>query len=252
MKNKAKKGKKKRNLSWIFIPAAILILLIALSVFLYVMKVERIEVTGNYYADRATVEKLVFRSEDDYRLYRVLLRQFFGAEESDVFSDVKVKLTGIQSAVITVRETEAAAMMKLGDTNVFLNKNGIVLGEGAGNLDRLMDVQGFTVLSVTEMEPIGVNDRDSLLDAIQVAMALTKEGVPAEFVLYAGNGTFQTGIGDVTVLLGTKEHMAEKAAELAGQISAYRSLSGIMHLENFSEENRKNGFYFEVVPKEGS
>jgi len=248
MKDK-KTGKKKRNLSWIFIPATIVLLLAALSVFLYVMKVERIEVRGNYYANRETVEKLVFRSEDDYRLYRVLLRQFFGAGESEVFSEVSVKLTGIQSAEITVRETEAVAEMLLGDTHVFLNRNGVVVGQGSGNVDLLYDIQGFTVLSVTEMEPIQVNDREMLLEAIRVAMALSKERIPAENVQYAGDGTFRTKIGDVTVYLGAAEHLAEKAAELSSQIPSYRGLSGIMHLENCTEEDRKKGFYFEVIPK---
>ena len=249
MKDKKKTGKKKRNLSWIFIPATIIVLLAALSVFLYVMKVERIEVKGNYYANRETVEKLVFRSEDDYRLYRVLFRQFFGAGESEIFSEVRVKLTGIQSAEITVRETDAVAEMLLGDTHVFLNQNGIVVGQGTGNVELLYDIQGFTVLSVTEMEPIQVNDREMLLEAIRVAMALSKERIPAEYVFYAGDGTFQTKVGDVTILLGTPEHLAEKTAELSSQIPAYRGLSGIMHLEKYTEEDRENGFYFEVIPK---
>ena len=252
MKRDRAKKKKKKNLSWIFIPVTFVLLVAAVCVFLYFMKVERIEVAGNYYTNRDTVERLVFTSEDDYRLYRVLKTQLFGAGESEIFSDVKVELTGIQSARITVKETEAVCQMLLGDTHVFLNQNGIVLGEGAGNVDKLMNIQGFTILSVTESEPLAVNDRAILLEGIRVILALVKEKVPAETVVYEGNGRFQAKIGNVTAELGTTDHLIEKAAELAGQIPAFRGLSGIMHLENYSEEDRKTGFYFEVVPKTGN
>ena len=180
----------------------------------------------------------------------MLLKQFFGVEEKEAFSDCKVRLTGIQSAEVIVTETEAVLRIKAGDTYIFLNRNGIVLGEGAGNVDELLEIRGFTILSGAELEPLVVNDAAGLKDGIEVIEALRGENIKADCVEYVSGGTFRVVIGDVTVNLGTTVNLLPKAAELAGQIPAFKGLSGIMHLENYTVDGEKNGFYFEVIPKE--
>ena len=95
-----RRGKKKKVLPFILFFGILFVLLVSATVFLYAMKIERVEVTGNTYSDRETVIERLFKSEDDYRLYRVFWKQFFGVEEKEAFSDCKVRLTGIQSALV--------------------------------------------------------------------------------------------------------------------------------------------------------
>ncbi len=238
---------RKKSYSWIFFTVTVLILLVACIAFLILMRVERVSVRGNYYSNRETVIGRVFQNEDDYRLYRVLWKQLFGTGEKEAFSSCTVRLTGVQSAEITVVETEAVCQMVLGESHVFLNRNGIVLGSGAGSADLLMELGGFTVLSVSELEPIRVNNPSALLEGIEVILALKEQNVRVKSVLYE-DGTFSAVIGQVTVLLGTTENIRGKAAELSGQAASFQGLKGIMHLENYLNDDDQKRFYFEVTP----
>ena len=248
MNGERKKKLKRKKLAAILLPIlAVSVVLIASAVLLIVIRVDSVEVRGNFYSDRETVISAVLPEERDTRLYRVILKSIFGVGNEDAFVSCKIRLTGLQSAEINVRETNAVCRIETEDGNIFLNGNGVVLGAGAGNADLLPSLLGVKVLGVTELRKLETENDEELTGALTVLSYVRKFDLRPESVTVR-NGNYEASFGDVTVKFGSVEHMQEKATELANQYPHYKGLKGIMHLESGFSEGETRKFTFEVVP----
>ena len=245
-KQKRNERKRSRRAAVILSAALVLVLLISAGVLSYVLKIETVSVKGNFYSDRSTVIRKILPEEDDYRLYRVLLKSLFGVDTGSAFVSAKIAFTGFRSAEITVRETEALAEVMRGGNHVFLNEDGIVIGEGSGNADLLPEIRGLLILTVTELETLNVSDPDAYRDVLMLARVMKAAGIRPE-VIEVSEGTLKAEFGDVEVRFGNNRMLSEKCAELSRQFPHFKGLKGIMHLEAYEESTSENRFYFEVL-----
>ena len=247
MSNKREKKQKKKRTAAILAAVSVTVVVIAAAVLLIVLRVDTVSVKGNFYSDRETVIRAVLPDENDTRLYRVLWKSLFGTGSESAFESCKLRLTGLQSAEITIRETSAVSAVRTASGIIFLNENGVVLGEGAGNADLLPSIERLTIRSVTELEKLSVEEESGLDGALEVIRYLKKFELRPETVRVSGE-TFEAVFGDVTVRFGTTAHLQEKATELSNQFPHYKGLRGIMHLESGFEPGENRRFYFEVLP----
>ncbi len=242
------KAKKKQRLRAVLLSVgSFLAILIAAAVLLYVLKVDTVAVKGNFYSSRETVLNRVLPEEDDYRLYKILWKSLFEVTDEEAFESLEIRMTGIQSCEITVRETEAICQILHRGAHLFLNGNGIVLGEGAGNADLLPTLEGFTVTRFQELEKIGLLEETELESALELLKHLQEFGLRPEKVVLT-DGRYEAVFGDVTASLGEGVHLREKVSELSGQFPHFRTLKGVMHLENCDGSENQKRFYFEVRP----
>lgn len=247
MKDPKRKQKRMRPLVW-FLLAVFAVLLIGTAVFLHVMKVQTVTVKGDVYADEDVVISRLFLSEDDYRLGRVLLRQWAGESSTEAFASVKIYLTGISSAEIEVTETEAVARIPTGDSYFYLNREGILLTDRPGEF---INIRGITVLSAELLKPVEVNDPAGLSRAIEIVSALKEESVkPADLLYDSGEGTFSFRVKGVLVLLGTAENIREKITAFGSVFPEIQGFTGTLHLERVESEKDRNRIVFEPESKE--
>ena len=239
-------GRRRKKMPvWIAAVFAVLLSVGILLIGMYLLQIQRIEIRGNRYCNDEIVLSKVFRTEDDYRLSSVISKMIFGVENDGAFKSIRVSLTGLQSAAVTVTETEGIAQVRFSEDYVFLNENGIVIGNLPVQDPEMLLLNGTFFTSYTDFMFPETEDPSLLKDALAVAGGVRKAGLrPLE--IRCAEKKYVLVLGDVEVSIGTSENLEAKLREIGYQMPKYEGLKGILHMEDYDGRTEKPYFYFEV------
>lgn len=227
--------------------ACIFLLFLAAVCFLaaYSLRIRKITVSGSYSSDAKKIETLVFREEEDYRLYRVLYRSVRGIPADGVFSSLKIRPTGLTSCEIEVRENEAKAVILHGEEKITVDQNGTVFGPMFAPDADIPVIKGLPVKSSEELKILDCGDEQILKDALTVVEVVGSCAEVPEEIFYT-DGSFALEFDDVTVVLGSAAYLTQKISILNSQFPYYEGLKGTLHMEDFDGNEEAERFYFEV------
>ena len=225
--------------------AGIVLLIGALFLCLYLIRIDRVTVSGNAFVSPEVILEKAFPEEEDYHLYRVLLKLVKGYPENEFAESMRLKLHGLSEAEIVVSEKPAVAEINAGGTYLFLNRDGIVLGHAGEKREGLPYITGVRVLAFRDFEFPETDEKETLLGAITVAekareLKLSEECVRVE------NGQYFLEFGDVTAAIGSLSFLEGKLQEIRDQKSVYEGLKGTVHLETYDGSEGQR-FYFETA-----
>lgn len=246
-KRPARKKRKKKNRKWILILAAVILLAAAAVLVLYFVKVKTFEVEGNRQLSDEQVSELFYPEEEDKRLYKVLYNQLSGFRKNEAFDAASVKLSGLQSAVITVKESVPAFVIATDASANYYNSYGVRI-PAPEHLEvaypKLAGI-GF-IRSDMLKKPVFSSENAAVYEQCCSIFKMTGEvGLPADS-LYVQGTQFTLSFRKVRVSLGGYENMLEKLHEITYQYDQYEGLSGVLHMEDFDPDDPYRSYWFSV------
>ena len=122
-------------------------------------------------------------------------------------------------------------------TNLYFDKDGIVVESSSEILEGVPKISGLKFSEVTLYEKLPVEDDHVFQVILNLTQALDKNGVFPDLIYLSKKMEMTLYFNEAKVLFGSGEKIDEKVANLASFIEDLKTRKGVLHMENFSEDN---------------
>lgn len=201
-------------------------------------KIEKITIEGS---DKYTYDELyeyIFADRNDKN---VLLFKFTDSrnEMPDIpfISKVAIEVKGSHTLEVTVYEKSIVGYVEYKGTNMYFDKDGIVVEASTTQLADVSLVKGLEFDSIVMHQKLEVGDDSIFTDLLDVTQYLDKYGIVTDYIKVNENYEIDVIIGDVVVKLGKNNYnMGEKIYELSCLKEKLEGLKGTLHMEEYDAD----------------
>lgn len=206
----------------------------------FLFEVEDVQVEGNeLYSDEVICGQLL---DDEYSwnsLYVFLKYKFEEPQEIPFIDKMQVQLTGRNSLNIRVYEKELVGYTYVAATGqyAYIDKDGIVVERSTSIIPGVAHIEGLNVTNVNLYEKLQVGDASLFKELLNLTQALEKYHLMPENITVMELGNFQLSYGEILVNFGQAEHVNDKVVRLQKIMPSIKNMHGILHMENWKNEN---------------
>ena len=222
----------------IFIITLIILAVMAAAVYFCIkkfFKVKEINITGS---DKYTYDELysyIFEQRDDSN---TIMFKYTDSKADGIdipfIAKTDIKIQWPDTIDVTVYEKSIVGYVEYKGSNMYFDKDGIVVESSTEIFEDIPLVTGLRFSSIVVNEKLAI-ENPKLFDSIcDVTQYLSKYEITVDSVNVEEDDTMSVNIGDVRVLLGDNDHyMADKIYELKCMSEEFDGLKGVLHLENY-------------------
>lgn len=228
--------KKKRR--WIAGAAVLLLLLLAWAVCLGIFRISEVEIVGNDHYTREQVQDMVM--SDKYSgnsLYLYLKYRYFHTEEIPFVDKIEVSLLSYNKVRIRIYEKSLIGYVEYLGTNLYFDKDGIVVEISSEIRSDVPKIAGLDFQSVSMYQKLSVEDDQVFSVILNVAQLLQKNQLNPDKIEFRKDMEIMLYFENVRVALGTGEQLEEKMGRLVQFLPDLEGESGVLHMENYSEDS---------------
>lgn len=239
---KRKHEKKQINFKWIiagvFILAFIFSVLLAAGIF----RVDQVEVTGNSYYTEDEITELVM-GEHHNSLYLVFLYDYLDGKEIPFVDSVEVSLVSPDHIKIRVYEKTMIGYVQYMGSNLYFDKDGTVVESSREVLEGVPCVKGLKFDTLTLYQPLNVSNKEIFDILLSVTQMMKKyELKPDAITLQKDGREIILTFANVRINLGEGENIDQKAARIQSLLPDLEDKSGILHMEEYTNESTNISF----------
>lgn len=234
-------GKKSRIIRFlnIILFAAIIITAVLLFV-IAACRLKTVKVSGNTLYTSDQIESMVITGKyKNNTVYEFLTNTFLPKKDIEFVSDVSVKMTGLNSLSISIKEKSTAAYIKDKEGGyIYINRKGKVTEISNTLIDDSIPVEGFDISEGDAVigEDLPVNG--NRVSALSLILTSSKSrDIKVSRITFDEDGTIKLKSHKINVMLGTRKKLEEKMRRLASILPMLKKKKGTLHLENFSDDN---------------
>ena len=224
----------------------IVLLVIVLSIVIFLnMRIQNVKVQGNTIQSDVEIVSKVFSSEIEKSPIVFFLRDKFNKHKKIEYIDkYTVKWLNPLSVVITVSEKPAIAYVRNDLKNVYFDRDGIINEVTSERKVNVIEVSGINFKSYEKGEMIETKDMKLMNAILDITRNLNDNNLPAEFLDVDKDGKISVSIGNIVVKLGNIRNMEIKLQRLNDIYKEIKDLSGVLSLENASENMLDEEYIF--------
>ncbi len=233
-----RRRRKPINVAGIVITVVLLLGLCGLVFFLYKnFKIHTITITGS---DKYTYEELyeyIFADRDDSN---VLLFKITNSRnempEIPFIAKVAVEVKDSHTLEVTVYEKTVVGYVAYKGTNMYFDKDGVVVEASTEVLSGVPEVSGLAFDRIVMHEKLIVGDDTIFETLLNVTQYLDKYHIPVSGIYVEDDSSIDVLLDEVTVKLGSDVHnMGIKIFELSCMLDKLTDRKGTLHMEEYVE-----------------
>ena len=214
--------------------AAVVLLLSVFGVF----RVREVTITGNkYYTKEQVTDFIVGEGLQRNTLYLYIRYNYMKRPEIPFIDTFEVKINSPGSITIRVYEKNIVGYVQYLGKNVYFDKDGIVVESSDQVLDGIPMIKGLSFDSLTTYQALAVKDPEIFRTILDITQLLDKYGLSPDEIRFGSSSELYLKLGDVTVALGTGDHLDEKVSRLKKLEADLEGKSGTLHMENYTDES---------------
>ena len=229
--------KRRKNRTWIIAGAVLAAVLFAAAVFLNVFAVREVTVEGNERYTDEEIKDLVLGKGYSNTLLLMARSSSGGFGNIPFISTLEVEAVSAGHIRIRVYEKMMIGYVEYHGTNLYFDKDGIVVESSSEILEGVPKISGLKFSEVTLYEKLPVEDDHVFQVILNLTQALDKNGVFPDLIYLSKKMEITLYFNEAKVLFGAGEKIDEKVANLASFIEDLKTRKGVLHMENFSEDN---------------
>lgn len=239
----------------------------AVLLFLFGFQIKEVSVEGNiHYTEEEITDLVMDGFLADNSLALSISKRETVYEDKPFLSSIQVRMTGRNKVRIRVNEKSVVGYVEYENAYWYFNRDGVVvercdtpamtaeeriakeksINEGtdssAAEADTAVknyvpEVRGFSFEKVVLGEQLKVEDASIFNSLYSINQMMNKNQVPADFVRFDETYHIYLYYGSVEVRLGQDDHLEEKMTTLASVMPEMDGLTGVLHLEKYTEGN---------------
>lgn len=227
-----------------------LVLLIMLGlVFWKGFRIQKVEVDGSDLYPAANIENWILNDKLSWNAMYVWAKYLVtDPEEIPFLEEPKITMKDPHTLHIQLKEKDIIGYLYVPAVgqNAYFNEDGIVVETSSERLENIMAITGITLEDVTPGEKIPIK-QGQLKRMLNLTKALHKYQIMPQSVSYDDYSNIMLQYDSVTVNFGNSEYLTEKTSALSEIIPQLKGMTGILHMENWTEES--TDIPFEKVDK---
>ena len=228
----------RRKLYRIIIEAVAGILLIFVLVFFLGFRVTSVQVEGNSFYTDDQIKNMVL---DAPIANNSVLAGFINTEKSTkdetMIDSITISRVNRNTLLLQVKEKQMIGYIEFQGQCVNFDRQGIIQIITEEPLENVPQIEGIDVKEAVQGERLtGINTR-KLNTILSVGKMLEKMEEKPDRLAFNDLNQLVMYYGDIEVRLGDDENMDEKINRLVGILPQLEDMSGILHLENTTEDS---------------
>jgi cell division protein FtsQ len=215
-----------------------MLLAAAALVVVKVFVVENVEVEGNVLYGEDVITETVLNDEYSWNtLYVYLKYRFLDTETVPFIDTMEVTLKSPRTLHITVYEKGIMGYLydeTLGE-NVYFDKDGIVVETSTNIIENTPKIEGIACEDIVLYENLPIKKAD-LKDILTLTQTLKRNELVPDTIIYGQDNSPILVYGNIRIPIGSEELLTQKVARIAKILPSLDGRSGVLHMENWTEE----------------
>lgn len=239
---KRRQHKKTINFKWII--TGVLAFLLVFSVLLAagIFRVDTVDVTGNSYYTEEKITELVM-GEHKNSLYLVFLYDYLDGKEIPFVDSVEVSMVSPSHIKIRVYEKTMIGYVEYMGSNLYFDKDGTVVESSNEVLEGIPCIKGLKFDTLTLYQPLNVSNTEVFEMLLSMTQMMEKYQLEPDVITLKNDSTeIVLTFGNVRINLGTGKNMDEKAARIKTLLPDLEDKSGVLHMEEYTNESTNISF----------
>lgn len=240
----------------ILILIAVIVLLAGIAAAGLLLRVKEVSVGGHTHYSSEEVEAMFFDEGLSRSPLVILYKRLFGGWEIPQLESYDLTFDGLTAVNIQVKEKKLYGYVPHFGSNLFFDKDGVVVKSSSETFKDVIKVSGLQVESAVLNEPLQVeNEKNFKLVATVIDFISSNQikldsvtmylySAVDEISIYSGSSV-QMKMGDITVLLGKNVDMQEKLLDLIQMLPEIWGQSGTLHMEDYAGSDSSHVYYFD-------
>ena len=218
------------------------LLLLLLLLFLAAVllgNLETVTIEGNELYEESVIKDAVLNDDYSWNTFYVFLKYKFVETDPLPFIDtMEVEITGPASLNIHVYEKGLLGYLEIEDGSgyAYFDKDGIVEEVSETLIAGVPQIEGLTCESAAAYEILPIESQ-SLKNLLTLTQALKRYDLVPDVITYGVTNAPRLTYGNIRVTLGGNSDLTPKLERMAAIMPKISSLSGILHMENWSQTN---------------
>ncbi len=240
---KRQHAKKTINLKWILLGIVALILLFSVLIAVGIFRVTKVDVSGNSYYTKEQITELVMEDSYNNSLYLMLQYGYLGGKEIPFVDNVEVSFVSPSHVKIRVYEKTMIGYVEYMGSNLYFDKDGTVVESSNEVLEGIPCIKGLKFDTLSLYQPLNVANADVFEVLLSMTQMMKKyELAPDAITLKNDGAEIVLTFGYVRVNLGAGDNMDEKAARIKSLLPDLADKSGVLHMEEYTNESTNISF----------
>lgn len=143
---------------------------------------------------------------------------------------------------IEVYEKALAGYVEYLERYMYFDKDGIVVESSSQKTEGIPMVTGLSFDHVVLHEPLPVEDKEIFKDILSITQLVNKYNLSVDRIYFGTDGDLTLYFESIKVALGSRENLEEKVMELQYMLPELSGKSGILRMENYTEETKTTTF----------
>jgi cell division protein FtsQ len=234
-----RRRKKKKRYRLIALLIFLLVLAIAALVVIKVFTVETVEIEGNELYDDTMISGTILNDEYSWNSLYVFLKYRFKKVENVPFIDtMEVSLKSPHKLHVDVYEKGLVGYLFSSslNQNVYFDKDGFVVELSSDIIEGIPRVDGLSCEDIVLYEQLPI-EKNVLKELLTLTQALKRKELIPDSILFGRENSPILVYDSVWVQIGSTTLLTQKVERIGKILPQLEGESGVLHLENWSEEN---------------
>jgi cell division protein FtsQ len=234
-----RRRKKKKRYRLIALLVFLLVLAIAALVVIKVFTVETVEIEGNELYDDTMISGTILNDEYSWNSLYVFLKYRFKKVENVPFIDtMEVTLKSPHKLHVDVYEKGLVGYLFSSslNQNVYFDKDGFVVELSSDIIEGIPRVDGLSCEEIVLYEQLPI-EKNVLKELLTLTQALKRKELIPDSILFGRENSPILVYDSVWVQIGSTTLLTQKVERIGKILPQLEGESGVLHLENWSEEN---------------
>lgn len=223
----------KRKVILLFI---LLLLAAAVLAVVGIFSIKKINISGNEHYTEEEIEKLIFSNKYCYNSLYLYWKYNYNKEYSFPFIDtIDVELISNNEVKINVYEKSMVGYIEYLGSYMYFDKDGIVVESSSELVEGVPLITGLKFDHIILHKELAVEDKAVFNTIVSITQLLAKHEITPDRIYFNSSYDMTLYFGDARVNLGADNETEEKIILLKNILQDLEGLSGVLHMENYTE-----------------
>ncbi len=212
------------------IPVILAALLAAGAICVYSMRIDTVVYTGNTQYDESWLTRTIFGGLPPNRLtYCLFHRSHTAIPEVEKYD---VSFSGTEADVTIYEKTKVGYIRYMG-ANLYFDRYGTIVESTDEVYDNIPEITGLSFDSLIVGRTIDTQQELTLASVLAFTQSFSEYSLPVSRADFTDTGDIVLTLNNVTVQLGTTDHLSDKLFQLNALYPKLENLSGTLYLSSY-------------------
>ncbi len=222
---------------------------VLLGVFIYLFRtyhISIVHVDGNKQYTQDEIRDMVLKGPLDSNSLFLRVKRLIKKDSNIPFIErIDIRFDTPTEITIQVYEKAIAGCVSYLGNYMYFDKDGIIVESTAEKKNNIPEIKGLKFNACVMYEKLPIENDEIFQEILSITQMLDKYSIFCDNIYFAGADSITLFFGNARVALGSMDNIDEKMIKLQYIVPELGDMKGILHMENYTEEDKNDYITFE-------